>query len=112
MTYRVLCDENVDPQTVQYLERDGHDATHVLTALHASVDDATIADYAAENGYLVLTSDADFLDSNSFPDVNVLYFPDDTHSSHDLASMVAVVASYCPEQSDLPRESFLTERLL
>ena len=24
--YRVLCDENVDPQTVRYLERDGHDA--------------------------------------------------------------------------------------
>lgn len=66
MTYRVLRDENVDPQTVQYLERDGHDATHANTALHASVNDATIANDARENGYPILTNNDDFIIPSCF----------------------------------------------
>lgn len=86
--------------------------THVLTALRPSVGDTTIAEYAKENTRLVLTNHDDFLSADAFPDVTVLYVPDDTLPAHDLASMVAVIASYCPEQDDLPRESFLTEALL
>ena len=111
MTYRVLCDENVDPQTVQYLERDGHDDTrpHRTTRERRRHN---LAEYAKENTRLVLTNHDDFLSADAFPDVTVLYVPDDTLPAHDLASMVAVIASYCPEQDDLPRESFLTEALL
>lgn len=112
MTYRVLCDENVDPRTVRYLETDGHTATTVTEALDAGVEDADIAAFALENDYLVLTSDTDFLDDGAFSDTSILYCPDETASGHRLAEMVSAMASYCPKQTDLPRVSYLTDELL
>lgn len=109
MTYRILCDENVDPQTVRYLERDGHEATHVEDTLSSSVDDAEVATYARENDYAILTNDTDFLDSAAFPDVRVLLYTDNRALAHELAAMVERLTTYYPSQSDLPREFYLSE---
>jgi hypothetical protein len=38
MGYRLLCDENVHPETVEHLEADGHDAVHVREVLSPGVD--------------------------------------------------------------------------
>ncbi|WP_049901796.1 DUF5615 family PIN-like protein [Halococcus agarilyticus] len=106
MAYRVLCDENVDPQTVQYLGRDGHEAAHVGTALPLSVGDDEIAAHARENGYVVLTNDTDFLGPSVYPDVTVLLYTDHRASAHELAAMVSELTTYYPSQDDLPRENY------
>lgn len=69
MVFRIICDEHVEQQAVTYLERDGHDAVHVETALSLSAGDADIAAYAREEGRVVLTNDDDFLDTNEFPEI-------------------------------------------
>ena len=61
MTFRILCDEHVEPQTVRYLQRSGHEAVHVRDVRSLGVDDA-VATYAREHGYSVLTNDRGFLD--------------------------------------------------
>jgi predicted nuclease of predicted toxin-antitoxin system len=109
MAYRILCDENVDPQTVRYLERDGHEATHVSDALSLSADDSEIATYARENDSVILTNDSDFLDSMLFPDVTVLLYTNNRAPAHELATLVAKLTEYYPSQDDLPREFYLTE---
>lgn len=60
MAYRILVDENIDPQTADLLCDQGHDATHVEEALGKGTEDPPIVDHARENGYLVLTNDTDF----------------------------------------------------
>jgi predicted nuclease of predicted toxin-antitoxin system len=109
MTYRILCDENVEPQTVRYLKRDGHEATHVRDALSLSVDDTEIVTYARENDSVILTNDTDFLDSAAFPDVTVLLYTNNRTPAHELAAMIGKLTRYYPSQDDLPREFYLTE---
>lgn len=112
MGYRVLCDENVSPQTVRYLERGGHDAVHVREVLHLGVDDPSLARHARENGRVILTNDSDLLDDEDYPDVKVLYFPDNRLSAYELSTMVGRVSAFYPDQADLPRMVFLSEENL
>ena len=108
MSFRIICDEHVEQQTVAYLKRDGHDAVHVETALSLSASDADIAAYAREHQRAVLTNDRNFLNIDSFPVITVLYYPDNERPAHELAAAIAEVASYHPSQADLPRTTFLT----
>ena len=107
--YRVLCDENVDPQTVRYLERDGHDAEHVGDTVGLGTDDRIIAEYAVVFDRVLLTDDADFIDAERYPDIRVLLFTNNRVGAYELASMVERLTSYYPEQDDLPREFYLSE---
>lgn len=109
MGYRVLCDENVHPETVDHLEADGHEAVHVPGALSTGVDDHSVAAYAREEGYLLLTNDTDFLDAETYPELTVLYFPDNRTGAYELASMVDRLAELVPEPERLPRTVFLTD---
>lgn len=112
MAYRIICDEHIEQQIVTYLEREGHDAIHVETALSLSADDTDIAAYAREEDRVVLTNDDDFLDTDEFPKITVLYYPDNELPEHELAMMVSELTIYYPTQADLPHEVFVTEGYL
>ena len=109
MAYRIICDEHIDQQIVTYLERDGHDVVHVETALSLSADDTDIAAYAREHERIVLTNDDDFLDTNDFPELTVLYYPDNELPEYELAMLVTELTTYYPTQAALPRVVFVTE---
>jgi rRNA-processing protein FCF1 len=109
MTYRIICDEHVEKQTAEYLRREGHEAVHVEGTLGLSADDTDIGVYARENGRAVLTNDDDFLDEARFPEITVLYYPENERRAHELATMIAELPTYYPTQGDLPRVVFLTE---
>jgi predicted nuclease of predicted toxin-antitoxin system len=49
MTYRIIYDEHVEQQTVEYLRREGHEAVHVEGTIGLSTDDTEIGAYAREN---------------------------------------------------------------
>ena len=107
--YRVLRDESGDPQTVRYLERDGHDAEHVGDTVGLGTDDRIIAEYAVEHDRVLLTNDTDFLDVERDPDTRVLLFTNNRVDAYELASMVERLTSSYPEQDDPPREFYLSE---
>ena len=107
MTYRLFCDEHVEPQTVRYLERSGHEAVHVSDVLSLGIDDDAIAAYARDHGYAILTNDRGFLDDSRHPDVTVICYTDNRASAYDLAAMVEELSTYYPDQESLPRVTFL-----
>lgn len=73
MHLRVLCDEHVPPQTAECIQKDGHEAAHVVDALGSGTDDPEIASYAVAEEYVLLTNDTDFLDASRFPRLTVFY---------------------------------------
>jgi hypothetical protein len=54
-----------------------------------------------------LTNDKDFLDTNRYPDVTVLYYSYNEASAHEIAEAVGEVTEHVPEQSQLPRTVWL-----
>jgi len=107
MSYRILCDENAEPQVVLYLERQGHTAVYVPEVLGKGATDAEIAERARKKDRVVLTNDKDFLDTNRFPNVTVLYYSYNEASAYEIAEAVEEVAENVPEQSQLPRTVWL-----
>jgi len=107
MAYRILCDENAEPQVVRYLERQGHTAVYVPEVLGKGVSDTEIARYAKENCYAVLTNDTDFLDDDRFPDIKVIYYPSIRSSAYEIAESVDEATEYIRDQEDLPRVLWL-----
>ncbi|MFB6229108.1 MAG: DUF5615 family PIN-like protein [Halobacteriales archaeon] len=107
MSYRILCDEHVEPQTTRYLSRSGHDAVHVRETLSLGVDDDSIAAYAVAEDRVLLTNDRGFLDETEYPGISVLCYTNNQASAYDLNAMIVELAEYYPTQSDLPRVVFL-----
>lgn len=60
MKFRV--DNQLPRAPVTLLENLGHRAVHVLDIGLSQVDDLTIWAYAAQNGYIIISKDADFAD--------------------------------------------------
>ena len=98
MSYRVLCDENVEPATVGELEAEGNTATHVNNQPGVSSPDPEVAEYAGENLYVLLTNDDDFL-GGTFPEVTVLFFPDNRASAHQLTARIVELRRYYPKKT-------------
>jgi hypothetical protein len=109
MTYRVLCDENVPKRTVEHIDEFGIDVVHVSDRPGAGSTDVRVARFALERDRLLLTNDDDFLDEAAYPDVTVLYYPDNSVDSYELAERVEEVTSLVSEPNDLGRITFLTE---
>ena len=107
MTYRILVDENTSPRVAASLSDEGRDATHITTALDPGVSDQEIIDYAATQGYAVLTHDDDFLRPKHTGAVPILYYSDDTLGVDDLVVRVETVIECVPSQADLPPVTFL-----
>lgn len=110
MSYRVLCDEHVPESTVAELDNRGVPAVHVSREPGAGSTDRTVAAYARENGYVLLTNDDDFLDRSTFIDVHVLYYPDNSIAAHALAERVTDLVRWVPDPAALGRVTFLTDR--
>jgi len=106
-TYRLLCDENAEPKVVSILEEDGHDTVYAPEVLGKGASDPEIATHARKNGRVVLTNDKDFLDTNRFSEVKVLYYSYNEASAHEISEAVNEVAEHVPDQSQLPRTVWL-----
>lgn len=65
MTFKVLCDVHITFKVVRFFESKGHDAVHVNDILDSFyTKDSEISRYADENGYTVITKDADLKNSH------------------------------------------------
>lgn len=65
MTFKVLCDVHIAFKVVRFFESRGHEAVHVNDILEGCyTSDSDISTYADENGYTVVTKDADFQNSH------------------------------------------------
>ncbi len=107
MSYRILCDEHVEPQTTRYLARAGHDAVHVQDVLSLGADDEDIASYANTEDRALLTNDRGFLEKATFPELTVLCYTDNRASAYELTGMIEELTEYYPDQESLPRVVFL-----
>lgn len=71
---RILCEQHVPPKYVEAL--DSASWTTVSSTqerLHPETDDETIAEYAAANGWVMLTRDRDFFELATAVGVGILY---------------------------------------
>jgi len=109
MSYRVLCDENVEEATVLELERRDVTATHVSTVLGSGSPDDAVAEHARANGFVLLTNDSDFLDNEDFPAVTVLYYPDNDVPAHELAQRIEDLSTWVSDPDALGRVTFLSD---
>ena len=86
--WHFLLDENIDPKTATYLEKEGIHAEHVRDALWQGADDETdVLPYAREHELIIVTSDVkDFggLPSDAHAGVVLLY--DDTMPAYQVAA--------------------------
>jgi hypothetical protein len=108
MSYRVLCDENVEPATVGELEAEGKTATHVNNRPGQESTDEEIVAFASANEHVILTNDSDFLRPELAGDVCVFYFPDNDASAHEITDRIVFLQDYYTSQDDLPAEIYLT----
>lgn len=92
-----LLDENIDPKTVTYLQKEGIPAEHVRDALWQGADDeADILPYARDNDHVLVTSDVtDFGDLPPDAAAGVVILYDDTLPAYAItAGLLAMVSEY------------------
>jgi hypothetical protein len=98
--WRFLLDENIDPKTATYLEKEGLHAEHVRDALWQGADDeADVLPYAREHELIVVTSDVkDFggLPSDAHAGVVLLY--EDTMPAYQVASGLITMTDAYPNR--------------
>jgi len=71
---RILCERHVPPKYIHALESEPWvDVTTTETQFHPEAPDETIARYAAENGWVVLTRDRDFFELATRLGCGILY---------------------------------------
>lgn len=107
MPYRILVDENLDPQTALFLQRRGHDALHVQRDVGKGATDSDIAAYAREHGRVVLTNDRDFLDPERSRGLTVLMVPDNEVTATEIVETVDELATHVPDPAELGRVTWL-----
>ena len=106
--WRFLLDENVDPKTATYLQKEGLHAEHVRDALEQGADDeADVLPYAREHDLIVVTSDVkDFGDLPSSAHVGIVLLFDDTMPAYRVASaLIAMVDTYPSRDAFAGREA-------
>lgn len=100
MPYRILADENVEPATVTYLRKLGHDVEVVrdIDELGAGSSDEEIVAYARRHDRLVLTQDDDFfLDVDPANTPGVLLQMDQRLSGREVGEIVDEISTYVPQ---------------
>lgn len=105
--WRFLFDENVDPKTATYVEKEEIHAEHVRDALWLGADDeADILPYAREHDLIVLTSDVtDFAKLPNDAHSGLVLLHDDTMPAYQIASaLIAMVDAYGDRDSFGGRE--------
>lgn len=108
----MLLEENVSRQVGRYVEREGHDAVHVVDALDPGVEDATaIAPYAVETDRIVVTEDTDFLAMEPSAHADVFFLSTHAVDEFDVATAIVAVGDAVPSRSDLQNVVFLDDWL-
>lgn len=108
MPYRILVDENTSPRVADRLRSNGHEAKHVNETVGDGTSDRAIVEFAAENGYAVLTADTDFLHPEHRRSVRVIYYGDGDLTVTEIVETIDRLSRIVPEQSELPRPTSLT----
>lgn len=102
MTFRLLLDENLEHELRHRLESLGHDVEHVDEAseLGKGAEDQTIARYAADTDRILCTHDDDFVTGPVPTDSSgIVFLPDQTMSSREIASAIDAVAAAYPQSA-------------
>ena len=97
MTYRLLCDENVEQEVMFRLEKYGHDVEHVdfVSKLGRSVTNDQIARHSLSEERLIVTYDDDFVLDFEPPDYQaVLYLPDLSLPPSTVADAIHAMSTY------------------
>lgn len=113
MSYRVLCDENIELATTNYLQKLGHDVVRVggVPELNEGDSDERLARYSRKTNRLVLTQDDDFLTEISPTETaGVLAQRDQSLSAREVGDIVEEMSTYLP-QDELTLE-YVTEQWL
>jgi predicted nuclease of predicted toxin-antitoxin system len=113
MRYRLLCDENIEQATVNYLRKLGHDVERVpeVSALNEGDPDERLAEYSRETDRLVLTQDDDFLtDIDPTDTAGVLAQRDQELSARQVGDIVEEMATYISQ--DQVTVEYVTEQWL
>jgi len=108
MGYRILVDENLDPQTATLLIDRGFEADHVGETVGKGAGDAEIRTYCPQHDYLLLTNDTDFLRPEVRQELQVVYVPGNAPRAYNMAPRIEKLASIIPDQDDLPPLTWLT----
>lgn len=109
MRARFLCDENIEAETVTELADRGIESRHASELPGAGSSDATVASTANDLDAVLITNDDDFLDSSTFPDVQVFYVPENELPAYRVARRVDTVIELEPDLPSLSDKFFLTE---
>lgn len=107
MSFGVLCDEHVPPETAECLRALDHEASTVQVAVEPGASDERIARFAAAENWIVLTNDTDFLDEDRFPDVTVCFYSESDEPGPALATAIDDLASYVESLGELPDRIYL-----
>jgi len=95
--WRFLLDENIDPKTATYLEKEGIHAEHVRDALWQGADDeADVLPHARDHELIVVTSDVkDFGGLSAQAHAGVVLLYDDTMPAYQVAAgLITIVDTY------------------
>lgn len=101
MAYRIIADENVEPATINYLRKLGHDVEQVgdIGSLGYSATDRAIAAYARDTDRLTLTQDDDFFTELSVEDTaGVLFQKDQTLSGREVGDIIHEMCQYLDQR--------------
>lgn len=104
--WRFLLDENIDPKTATYLQKEEILAEHVRDALwQGADDDGDVLPYAQEHDLIVVTSDVTDFSNLSDAHAGIVLLYDDTMSAYRVASaLIAMVDAYPDRDAFAGRE--------
>ena len=114
MTYRLVCDENVEHGVMFRLENYGHDVEHVdfISTLGKGVTDDQIAQYSLSEERLIVTYDDEFvLDFEPADYQAVLYLPDLSLPASTIADAIHAMSTYYDQSEISGVESVSSEWL-
>jgi predicted nuclease of predicted toxin-antitoxin system len=95
--WRFFLDENVDPKTATYLQKEGLDTEHVRDSLYLGADDqADILPYVRETDRILVTSDVtDFVGLAPADHAGLVLLCDDSLPAYDVASaLISMTDAY------------------
>lgn len=99
--WRFLLDENIDPKTATYLQKEAVHVEHVRDALwQGADDDADVLPYACEHDLIIVTSDVkDFGDLHPDDHAGVVILYDDTMPAYRVAAGLLTMIDAYPSRS-------------
>jgi len=107
--WRFLLDENVDPKTATYLEKEGVYVENIRDTLGQGADDTVdILPYARDNDLVLVTSDvSDFADLDPKRHAGVVLLYDDTAPGYRIATGLLTMIDAYPGPDSFPGSEVL-----